>query len=683
MRNKGKLILVIFVLGMIFAFSPTNEGFIETRDESNFKNVKISDHWTLNFIHVDGNWTHTVGNYSWCSGDGSWINPYTIENVTIDASSSPTGSGIYIENSQNSYFVLRNCTIFGASGLYAGGIKLENTNNGTLIDNNCPNNVHCIYLFNNCINNTISGNIVNNGGNGIALFNNCNNNNITRNNVNNNYAHGIFLDLSCNKNTISKNAANDNLNGIFLGRSCDDNIITRNTASNIATQNQERGILLDNNCDNNTISGNIANNNLDQGIFLNFGCVNNTLSGNSLNNNLKYGLYLLNNCDDNIISGNIASNIDTLNQTKGIFINNGCDKNTISGNTANNNLNQGIHLVINCYNNTISANIIYENDVGIRLEVDSSENIIFFNYIFNNSNTNAFDLALNNWDDGETGNYWGNYSGIDADHDGIGDTPYDIAGGAENQDNKPLMIYRALFFNQPNDLIYEVGEVGHYFKWIVINPTYLRLNFNIFRDGTSIQTGQVFPLRINEIVINVDGLNPGIYGFTIEVSDGSGGTFTDGAWVTVITESNPDLLYLEIIDQLFAFEEFTVIFSICNKDGQGIDSTTIQAWWNGVDVSVDVQNLGSGINIISLDPITVAPWEDPILLNMTISASGYENKYFETYIAVDPDSLYGKDYYPPITPPELILTIILISAGSVGGLVGLILYLTKRKKSVI
>ena len=94
---------------------------------------KMSGYWDLPFIYINGNWSYTAGNYTWCSGDGSWQNPYVIENVTIDASSSPTGSGILIENSKQNYFIIRNCTIFNAGT----GIKLENSTNGRLTENNC------------------------------------------------------------------------------------------------------------------------------------------------------------------------------------------------------------------------------------------------------------------------------------------------------------------------------------------------------------------------------------------------------------------------------------------------------------------------------------------------------------------------------------------------------------------
>jgi hypothetical protein len=44
----------------------------------------------------------------------------------------------------------------------------------------------------------------------------------------------------------------------------------------------------------------------------------------------------------------------------------------------------------------------------------------------------------NNWDNGVSkGNYWSDHNGTDADHNGIGDTPYVI--DAKNVDNYPLM----------------------------------------------------------------------------------------------------------------------------------------------------------------------------------------------------------------------------------------------------
>ena len=41
------------------------------------------------------------------------------------------------------------------------------------------------------------------------------------------------------------------------------------------------------------------------------------------------------------------------------------------------------------------------------------------------------------WDNGKEGNYWSNYTGADANRDGIGDTPHVI--NEKNTDNYPLM----------------------------------------------------------------------------------------------------------------------------------------------------------------------------------------------------------------------------------------------------
>ena len=44
----------------------------------------------------------------------------------------------------------------------------------------------------------------------------------------------------------------------------------------------------------------------------------------------------------------------------------------------------------------------------------------------------------NKWDNGTIGNYWDDYNGCDSNNDGIGETPYDIPGNADTQDNYPI-----------------------------------------------------------------------------------------------------------------------------------------------------------------------------------------------------------------------------------------------------
>ena len=57
--------------------------------------------------------------------------------------------------------------------------------------------------------------------------------------------------------------------------------------------------------------------------------------------------------------------------------------------------------------------------------------------LINNTNWNARDDPINIWDNGIVGNYWDDYTGLDEDGDGIGDTPYLI--NSEIGDRFPLM----------------------------------------------------------------------------------------------------------------------------------------------------------------------------------------------------------------------------------------------------
>ena len=454
MKSNTKKIIILLVLGMGFVFLPNIKLDFDYGHKSNVKIPKQSAGYTVSFIHVDGNWSATESIYSWCSGDGSWGNPYTIENVIIDA---PTGSGIFINNSKNDYFIIRNCTVYNAGGgVYDGGIKLENSNNGTLTNNNCSNNQNYgILVFNFCDNNTLSGNTAfNNTDTGILFISNCNNNTISGNTANNNTRDGMYLsesdynkitgntannntwdgirfDFSCDNNTISRNTASDNnLNGIQLSQ-CDYNIITGNTASD----NTFNGINLLNS-NNNTILENIANDNIQYGIYL-YQSKNNTISGNTANGN-QNGIYLETSCDFNTFSGNTANG----NQY-GIFFYYDCDNNTISGNIACNNTLYGIILtgipIGTCDNNTLSENTASNNDyVGICLG-HSNDNILHENFFLKNGIHAIDDGTDNKWNSTTIGNYWDNHTGPDTNpKDGIVDIQYNISGSAESIDYLPI-----------------------------------------------------------------------------------------------------------------------------------------------------------------------------------------------------------------------------------------------------
>ena len=165
------------------------------------------------------------------------------------------------------------------------------------------------------------------------------------------------------------------------------------------------------------------------------------------------------------------------NQLRGLAIQAGSHSNTIKGNTiahgetgiseepsktyyttgnnqfinntiANNNV--GIYLYCSTGDNGAAShsadqliqNIIRDNAVGLTLSASSQfvvGNIIYHNDFFNNGVQAKINNPVTNvWDDGaRKGNYWSDYTGLDSNGDGVGDTPYVI--NAENSDNYPLM----------------------------------------------------------------------------------------------------------------------------------------------------------------------------------------------------------------------------------------------------
>ena len=86
---------------------------------------------------------------------------------------------------------------------------------------------------------------------------------------------------------------------------------------------------------------------------------------------------------------------------------------------------------------------IYGNDLsynGKGVCLYSCANSVVWNNNLVANSLQAYDDGGNAWDGGYAagGNYWSDYTGVDENGDGIGDSPYAIAGGS--QDNYPLMM---------------------------------------------------------------------------------------------------------------------------------------------------------------------------------------------------------------------------------------------------
>jgi len=180
--------------------------------------------------------------------------------------------------------------------------------------------------------------------------------------------------------------------------------------------------------------------------------IDNQISNNEITN-CTFGVYIRSDGKDNVIYNN-----DIFDNTEGIYISY-CVNNSIVGNFVHSNSVYGIYISTDSDGNIVSRNVITENKYGIRFQGVNYNEIFLnwfqgneqglysccsscFNTIYKNTcidnEKHASDGYHNNWDNGELGNYWDNYNGTDNDGDGIGDTPYPIPGG-NNEDRYPLM----------------------------------------------------------------------------------------------------------------------------------------------------------------------------------------------------------------------------------------------------
>jgi len=294
-----------------------------------------------------------------------------------------------------------------------GGILIVSDYN-TITSNNISNNNYGI-VFVGSSNITITGNIISNNGDGIYLDHTGSNFVISDNTItsNNNYGICFFYSSSSNNIIATNNISNNNYGIVFVGSS---NIPI--SGNNIADNNYGIYFYYSSNI---IISDNIISNN-DDGIVFG-GSSNITISDNIISNNDDGIYFYYSNIDNIVTSNNISNN------------------------------NYGIYLDWHSSSNTIMGNTISNNDNGIYIYHYSNNNIIYHNNFINNTQ-NAYDEHSNAWDNSLPygGNYWDDYTGTDADGNGLGDSPYSISGG-DSQDLYPLMypfeIYYVLNISTP------------------------------------------------------------------------------------------------------------------------------------------------------------------------------------------------------------------------------------------
>lgn len=275
----------------------------------------------------------------------------------------------------------------------------------------------------------------------------------TTDNVTYTFADNISEPIVVERDNIMINGLGFTLQGIEILGSSGINMSYRNnvTIINLKIRSFYNGIFLLFSS-NSTINENTVSNNTGHGIY-GYHSSNNRILGNIITNN-RCGVLFDYHSDHNIIDGNhIADNewVVELSQSS---------NNTISGNTLMNNHFYGINLALSL-DNAIHGNSITNNYYGILLD-RSSNNFIHHNNFKNNSQQ-VYISALgytNIWDNNVEGNYWSNYTGVDLNNDGIGDTLHVL--DAENQDRSPLMgTFNAFDAGTWNEVVYCVDAISN------------------------------------------------------------------------------------------------------------------------------------------------------------------------------------------------------------------------------
>jgi nitrous oxidase accessory protein len=358
---------------------------------------------------------------------------------------------------------------------------------------------------------TIKGFTIRNAGDGYAAVSSekdtpTNDYHIISNNIIETSQYGILLGYS-KSNTIMNNTVIDNpITAVSLDHS-DSNIITLNTI-----QQSVYGVKII------TSLGNDINHNkvleTSYGIHISLTSTGNTLSYNNVSGQTA-GIFI--NSDSNTAHHNIVTN-----SAYGIWIYNCKNAQIYYNNMANgsygiriqwsttitpsfhnvhdnkvfhNKYGWGIEIV-NSNNNTFTGNWLQGNGWGVSL-ASSAYNTFYHNNFINNS-IQATETGINVWDKNGNGNHWSDYSGVDANGNGIGDTPYRII---PSQDNYPLMRTWSEHDIAVQKITLSTNEV--------IRGTIIRINVTV-RNNANTSVSETFQVtaRCNSSIIGTQTVTP-------------------------------------------------------------------------------------------------------------------------------------------------------------------------------
>ena len=339
---------------------------------------------------------------------------------------------------------------------------------------------------------------------------------------------GIFLSHSPSSRVGHCTIENNYEVGIHVDRYSNLTVIT----SNVISGPHRFGIDLDSSCFGTEILGNKIT-----GVFQAGICCSGdetTIRSNIIVENQNRGIEV--HGDDNIITDNLIAE----NGDRGIQISS--NRNEVSFNNFTSNADFGVTvsylvsqgIVIAGWNNTIALNF-FRNNSGVIRDV-WTDVILWRGQALDRCNTT-------NWDNGTHGNCWENYSGVDEDNNGIGDTTMPIPGPGNGVDRYPIMNYTDFpewdfsppSVSSPPDLEITQGEK----KVIICWETY-----DAFPDSYSIQDNgdyvvQPTSWKETTILFPLTDLETGTHNITLSLYDKKGNNARDLVWVAVRSTHTP------------------------------------------------------------------------------------------------------------------------------------------------
>ena len=260
---------------------------------------------------------------------------------------------------------------------------------------------------------------------GVAM-DHASNNTLTENQMS---TFAAFLMVNADNNHIIGNTVTQGY-GIYGSGSY--NLIMNNSFSGgLSGGGNGMGIYLSGN--NNTITQNT----IIHGVSINMGSSQyNTISNNTILNGSGSGI-LLAKSSNNIVCGNLIGG-KTDSESGALYISHDSFNNVVFQNTFENN---ALAIALGAQVATLVWNSVYDNR--------------FYENDFLNNTQNVWiapGAPVNFWDNGQQGNYWSNFHGVDSNHNGISETPY--AMNANNTDNYPLMT--------PHNNLSTLGQIPEY-----------------------------------------------------------------------------------------------------------------------------------------------------------------------------------------------------------------------------